>query len=1294
MNCLRSLTLLVLASLVGAPLHALPPQSDHGSITAVPVPTGGVKIDGTLEGWDTSGEILIYNARNLRDRYAVRLSALHDAEALYLGLRWRDPTPMINNVDPVRAPGEGWMSDSFQGRFITNISQVHFTAWYSSKHDKAVATFYYDGALNEAGKRVFHGEGRVMDDASGFAMGFKRDSDNRGYVQTIRIPWTLLYREGAKPTVGGEFTFSGEYFWGGPTGTRWPAVMWADPINLAQKQRVVLYQSPQNWGKLRLSPTGNLPREELEEQSNLLQGPISVRVELPADATRFTLAIDDASGVRVRNLASHANVSDYLVSSTATKKVVEVPWDGRAEGPWDKERQIFVGDFVAPGSYTATALAHRGVGVLHEGSFYNPGRPTWPTADGLGGFLSDHSPHTSVGVMPKSAATRGRVFLGSHGGETGNGFIGLDATDQKFWEWVRLGAGAWYIAGSEAHVYFAHGGIGSPGANVLGRSNPDTGEQQNFDDGRPEVPLPDVAGGLAYHAGTLAVSIPSQNKVLILDAKTGSTLREIAVQGPGVVAFAPSGALVGVTGKALFIADAGAGSVQRKELPGVTPTAVTFDSVGRAYVGDLNDLTVKVYDAQWNPVLTVGEPGGHTPGPWNSQRMNRPGALAIEDRPDGASRLWVVEHSIQPKRTSVWDPKTGKLLRDFIGTTGYMGSGGLLHDNFAQQGVYVGIRFHVDYENLTYTPMEIMGGAPPQREGKVSLFHVGANPGGALTFGNGFMFMSSASGAEREYFVEGHVSPNQVFMKRGDRWLCVAAIGHGAGVRFPEAFPKSPGPNAVFSWSDLNKDGYQDADEVQWFDPGQPNVLRGGWGYRCDANLAWYHSGLAFSPVRWTDDGAPIYDVTKAERLPGAAGQLVGDIHKTRFGYFGGLQSGEGLDAQGVIHGLHWFAGFDAQGNLRWRYPNYWIAVHGAFSAPMAIPGVVMGSLKISGTIHAAEPGGHDILSIRGNTGQEFLLRDDGLYVGELFTDQRLAPSRLPSDPNIRGVPVNDTTLGGEPFNGWIGRQNDGKVRMTYGETDVRVAQVVGLESVADASPVRVELTAEMVQKARAFTPKLGADAQTTTYALQRGGAFDVNNLAFDNNALSLRLGKEEQGKAMLRFDEANLHVAWQVFDPTPLVNKGTLPAEAFKSGDGVNVFVAPAGAQGGGVRLLLASLANGPTAVAYKPAGPGDAAYTFVSPVRASTFQYVAVQPSVTWQSRPGSGEYFVTASIPWAVLDVTPAAGGQLRGDVGILFGDETGGRTGQRVQWVDKQTNVVNDTPTEAEFSPLRWGTFTLP
>ncbi len=1291
--------------------HALSPQSNHGAIQAVPAP-GKVVIDGQISDgeWDTSGEMFVYGVRNLRERYSVRLIAMWDSQNLYLAMKWRDPTPMINNVDAARAPGEGWMADSFQARFITpDYGQIHLTSWYSSKFDTSVCQINYNAPIEEAGKQVFRGPGKILKDATGFEQAFMVETDNRGYVQEMKIPWTLLMKDASKITANLEFGFSGEYFWGGPSGTKWPAVMWSDPINQAVGQRVVLYQSPASWGKMKLLAKGNLPLEVIESFDSKRQGPIPIRVELPANATKFSLAIDDASGKRVRNLVSHQDVSDYLISRAGDKQIIQVSWDGRAEGMWDKERSLFIGDYVAPGKYVARTIAHNGLSVLHEGSFYNPGTPTWHTAEGNGGWLADHSPPLSSGVLPKSNTTNNvRIFLGCQGGETGVGFIGVGKDGLKKWEWVRLGSGAWYIAAGEKHVYFTYGGTGGPGARALGRSNPETGEQVNFGD-KSEIVLPGESKGLAWSVKKqLAISL-AEGKVLLMDAETGAIQREVQVVKPGMLAFNPQGTeVIGVSDKQFFRLNVDTGDVKTFRLDGVeTPAGVAIDSANRLYVTDTSKLSAFRFDTVADgakPSLTIGEPGGHRAGKWNPQAMNNPSSVSIEEFPDGSTtHIWITEADYSLKRVSVWNAADGKLVRDYLGTTSYMGSGGALSDDVPDLGIYRGTLFKLDYPNYSYTPIERVGGQPDPLPGKYALFGISE---GSMGFDNANHFVSDVSGKKVEYYVIG-TDVARVLVRRGDHWVVVAAIGSQSRGLDPHTlaptagFPPAPNANCSFVWSDLNGDGFQSPDEVQWRDFGKANVFAGGWGYRCFKDLTWYHSGYALKPVRFSVDGAPIYDINKAEQLPGDLGKISGDIQKTMFGYVSGRPSGI-ADVNNVIHGLHWITGYDEKGTELWTYPNYWIAVHGGFSAPMATPGVIMGAIKTTG-ITTLPDGKHSLYTIRGNCGQEFLIRDDGMYVGELFTDLRMAPSKLPNDMKLRGVPINDTSLGGECFNGTFVRQSDGVVRLSYGETDVRVARVTGLDGIVDAPTVQINLTQGDIEKARQFVPKKSTGPERKTeYTAVTGKAFDVNALvaatfAEDENPIVVRQGNEEMGRAVIRYDAQNLYLAAQVADRTPMVNKGTLPTEAFKSGDSVNLYIAPLKdyppTQISGTRVLLANVSGKPVAVVFKP-DQGDKPYEFRSPVRTSVFKYVSEESAVKWQYKPAEGQYFVAAAIPWSVLGITaPASGMSFKLDIGLLFGDDTSSRTGQRTQWVDKQTNVINDVPSEAEFFPANWGTIKL-
>jgi hypothetical protein len=46
--------------------------------------------------------------------------------------------------------------------------------------------------------------------------------------------------------------------------------------------------------------------------------------------------------------------------------------------------------------------------------------------------------------------------------------------------------------------------------------------------------------------------------------------------------------------------------------------------------------------------------------------------------------------------------------------------------------------------------------------------------------------------------------------------------------------------------------------------------------------------------------------------------------------------------------------------------------------------------------------------------------------------------------------------------------------------------------------------------------------------------------------------------------------------------------------------------------------------------------------------------------------------------------------RGDVGVLYGTDGGGRTVLRAYYANKDTSVVEDVPSEARLAPARWTT----
>ncbi|HND56528.1 MAG TPA: hypothetical protein PLV92_29120, partial [Pirellulaceae bacterium] len=244
----------------------------------------------------------------------------------------------------------------------------------------------------------------------------------------------------------------------------------------------------------------------------------------------------------------------------------------------------------------------------------------------------------------------------------------------------------------------------------------------------------------------IAVALPKKKLVLMLDAATGAPRGEVAVDQPGSLTILPDGAVLGVRSGGLFRIPVGAATAELLHAVD-TPLAVAADSRGRVFLSDAERLNVARFSGVplnvTGRLSQIGEPGGHVPGPWNSQRMGLPFAIAVEERDDGSSRLWVTENSLTPRRVSVWDADSGRLVRDYIGNTRYSASGGFLSDDLTGVGFVDGVKFQLDLAAGTYSPLEILGGSPPSSQGRHNVFTLGK---GAGNFANPYHFVSAVSG--------------------------------------------------------------------------------------------------------------------------------------------------------------------------------------------------------------------------------------------------------------------------------------------------------------------------------------------------------------------------------------------------------------------------------------------------------------------------------------------------------------------------------------------------------------------
>ena len=115
---------------------------------------------------------------------------------------------------------------------------------------------------------------------------------------------------------------------------------------------------------------------------------------------------------------------------------------------------------------------------------------------------------------------------------------------------------------------------------------------------------------------------------------------------------------------------------------------------------------MKVFDAAGQFLRTVGTPGGRNwVGVYDPNGMLMPRGLAI----DTNGRLWVAEDDNQPRRVSVWEAKTGKFVKEFVGGTIYGAvNGGMIDPKNPNRAISAGCWFGIDLNKEGYRPLSTL----------------------------------------------------------------------------------------------------------------------------------------------------------------------------------------------------------------------------------------------------------------------------------------------------------------------------------------------------------------------------------------------------------------------------------------------------------------------------------------------------------------------------------------------------------------------------------------------------------
>lgn len=486
-------------------------QSQNEGMVAVPAP-GKVTIDGDLSDWDWSGRIWVFADASVRDHYSVEVAAMWDKDFLYLAAKWKDPTPMFSTIDPTINPKDGWKSDAWQMRVLTD-HPIWLTTWYyTAKKQPAMELAPWKNPANAADGTVdtlLAATPGSTELGGGVEMAYRSDADGKGYVQEMKIPWRLLYQKVPEIREGLVFRLGNEFMWGDITGGKnAPIHRYADNMQPGTTSRLFYWSSPSAWGDVRLVGQGHVTRREYGAAASMdapTAGVVPVRVTVPASATRCTVVIEDAQGRRVRNLVADIDPRQHTAGEKEGQRIVEARWDGLDDA----------GALVQPGDYKVRGLTHEGLGAKYEMCFYNPGTPPWATPDGSGAWGADHT-------GPDAITTDGDwITIGFPFAEGGSGTIGLGPDGLKKWGEKR---GALKLAADGADVFAVVGAT----LNNLGDNSPrlcrygktDGAYRPFVRDGKTlpfDLPIDDVIG-TSRHGSVTAIAANSKEIALSVDA--------------------------------------------------------------------------------------------------------------------------------------------------------------------------------------------------------------------------------------------------------------------------------------------------------------------------------------------------------------------------------------------------------------------------------------------------------------------------------------------------------------------------------------------------------------------------------------------------------------------------------------------------------------------------------------------------------------------------------------------------------------------------------------------------------
>jgi hypothetical protein len=1229
----------------------------HKKVYAVPVPrgtagptSGKVTIDGKLTDWDLSGQILTYVISETSEMQSARFAAMYDTDALYLAGVVRDPSPMMNRHDPNVDPEKAWDADVCQlfmsldpalgypikkSSFSKDVSEKMCTLllWHYTDRQEANLVALKAMTFSEPLRPDLSKNGVIPRDK--FQGAYRKAEDGLGYTLEYRIPWATLGVPA--PKAGDILATTVCFFWGTPDGLKTAGgAAWCYDV---MGEPGFPFQSSACWGKLIFSPKGNLPKALVEEGIPPERPlPLKFTYDLPDDS-EATVQLFDERGYCVRT----------LVASGARRAGVNIErWDGLDDA----------GQPLPAGTYTWKGLTHQPINTKFILAAHNSGKPPYKLDDNTGGWGGDHGNATTA------CAVGDRMILAWEMCESGWGIICTDLKGKKLW-------GSKHNAediATDGTRLFVLGDNGYDFAHQVKVFDAKDCRPLNWGNGNPALqpppegdPLTNNASGVAYAKGKVYVAYASRDLIAVYDALSGALLESWNVRAPHRLTVRPDGSLAVISdGRVLAATKEGATPFIATGLD--QPVAITSAADGALYVANRGALqNIAVFDGTGKYLRSIGKAGGRARiGRYEKDGLLEPGGITL----DKAGNLWAAETLDAPKRHSVWDPKSGTLLNEFFGASSYFGWA-YMDPKHPDELYCHNVLWKIDLVTGACTPQSTIW--RPTKPNMIAQ----PNPGG---YAGHFRVITAKNGKQYGWGMIDY-SP-MLFLREGEIFKPVAgsiriAFGqYGGGLLYPamDGIYKKTKAGA-YLWQDKNDDQCVQEDELvvspagrgettfNWIDP--------------DLNV-WCDDGYMYKPTRIEADGRPIYDFSRRTPLPFKGGNANGTslIHDATDDTVYTL-------APGGNPGL---ARWTSDGQLLWSYRHIepWGS---ALNKPVVSPGKLWGLTMPLGVAG-------DFTGAACYFGPYHLFTRDGLYVAMIMRDGRTGGlgADITASETITGQLVKP-----EGMNRYF---------LLAGDQDGRVTEILGLDTVKRLPG------GEYVHRPEDVT--LCTDALADYQRLvAKGQRLDIvrgKAALSQGKSVGKRVDDTRAFTARAAYDATNLYVAYEVASPYDLTNEIADPQRLFKGGNCLDLQLAadpkadpkrkrPAP---GDLRLLVTRQAGKPVAVLFRPKVKGFTGQPLVmtSPTGKEAFDKIDAV-TVGLEYKKVAGGFQATVTIPLALLGWMPQPGGEVKLDLGYLFGNPTGNMVAARAYWRNNgfAANVTNDVPNESRLEPGEWGTATV-